>query len=54
MTINGMTRKQTVRYRIDSDISFQKFAKEIGNDYCCYFELVKEGIYKLIPKRNVI
>jgi len=43
-------------YVMDSDRAFQKFAKQIGNDYSSYFELVNDGVYKLrkkwYPKRG--
>jgi len=39
--------KKIREYRLESDRSFQKFAKKIGNEFECYFELVAEGVYKL-------
>jgi len=37
-------------YRTESDVAFQKFAKKVGNDYHCYFELIDDGVYVLRPK----
>ena len=38
---------------IESDIEFRKMAKEIAENYRCYFELILEsdgGAYKLVSK----
>lgn len=42
--------KRIREYRLNSDSAFQKFAKRIGNDEHCYFELVQNGVYRLRPK----
>jgi len=37
-------------YMLNSDMAFQKFAKKVGNDCHCYFELVNDGVYRLRKK----
>lgn len=42
--------KKIRKYRMKSDKAFQKFAKKIGNELECYFELVNDGVYVLKPR----
>ena len=40
-------KKERASHVLDSDMAFQKFAKEIGNEYKCYFVALTDGAYEL-------
>lgn len=54
LTQDRILVKRLRNYRWEGDREFQKFAKRISNEYECYFELIGDGCYRLVKKRDVL